>query len=241
MMLIILSAGHSNVKGRDRGACFGKHIEGDLTVEFRQLVFGELKKLGVTAIMDGNNTILQESLNYFKKFASSKTINVEYHWNSFNSKSTGTEVLIPENPSNFETEIAKKIAQSNADLMKITLRNGNGVRTELQSHHGKLGWMRLPGENVLVEMCFISNETDMEAYHENKFNLAKQHAIIIFNFAAGTPQNIRLGKIINHSVKSNETLYSIANFYKVTVDQIKKDNNLSSDKLLIEQNLIIKT
>lgn len=240
MMQIILSAGHSNVKGRDRGACLGKFIEGDLTVEFRQLVFNELKKLGITAIVDSNNSVLQESINFLKKFVSSKAINVEYHWNSFSSAATGTEVLIPENPTELEKEIAKKIAEANSQIMGISLRNATGIKTELQSHHGKLGWMRLSGENILVEMCFISNDNDMKSYQESKFLLAKEHAKILYNFAKGTPQNIKSEKTSQHVVKLNETLYSIANFYNISVQKIKQDNNLTSDKLSVNQTLIIK-
>jgi len=43
-----------------------------------------------------------------------------------------------------------------------------------------------------------------------------------------------------HFVKSGDTLWSIAQKYNTTVDKIKKDNNLTSDKLSIGQKLTIK-
>ena len=44
---------------------------------------------------------------------------------------------------------------------------------------------------------------------------------------------------INYTVKKGDSLYSIATKYNTTVDQIKKNNNLTSNTLSIGQNLII--
>ncbi len=44
---------------------------------------------------------------------------------------------------------------------------------------------------------------------------------------------------ITYTVKSGDTLYSIANKYDVTVDAIKKTNNLTSNLLSVGQELII--
>ncbi len=48
-------------------------------------------------------------------------------------------------------------------------------------------------------------------------------------------------KIYRHKVKSGESLYSIAEKYNISVETIKDDNNLKSDKILIGQLLVIKS
>ncbi len=50
-----------------------------------------------------------------------------------------------------------------------------------------------------------------------------------------------LPTFINYVVKKGDTLYSIAKNYNITVDEIIKDNNLSTPNLSIGQNLKIKT
>ena len=238
--LIILSAGHTNVIGRDRGASNKNFIEGELTVEFRELVFIELKKLGLNPIKDSNNSSLKESINYFKKYFSKDSINIEYHFNSFNNSATGTEVIIPNNPSKLEKLIAKDLAEITSKILKIPLRKITGVITELESHHGKLGWMRPKGENIVPELCFISNDNNMESFQENKFLLAKEHAKIIYYYSIGKNKYTFEPKELIHNVKINETLFSIANYYKTSVFKIKSDNNLSNDHIYINQKLKIK-
>jgi N-acetylmuramoyl-L-alanine amidase len=55
-----------------------------------------------------------------------------------------------------------------------------GVKLEKESARGSLGWMRLTGENVLLEVCFISNKEEMENYQNKKHYLAKVIAYTLF-------------------------------------------------------------
>lgn len=52
---------------------------------------------------------------------------------------------------------------------------------------------------------------------------------------------VSLPEYTNYTVKRGDTLYSIARTYNTTVDQIIKDNNLSTQVLSIGQNLKIRT
>lgn len=47
-------------------------------------------------------------------------------------------------------------------------------------------------------------------------------------------------EFIEHTVASNETIYSIATRYKLTMDQLKAKNNLSDNSLTVGQKLLIK-
>ncbi len=46
-------------------------------------------------------------------------------------------------------------------------------------------------------------------------------------------------KFIEHTVASNETMYSIATTYKLTIDQLKAKNNLQNNSLRVGQKLLI--
>ena len=180
MRKIFISAGHSNTKGKDRGAIGNGYIEGDLTVEFRNLLVSELKKLGVKAIVDKDDSISSQTLNFFRNLTTNTCIVLDIHWNAANASATGTETLIPSQNTDFERRLAAKLSEVVANRLKIPLRGRHagfsGVKTEAESHHGRLGWMRLTGENVLMEICFISNPNDMRSYQENKVQLASDIA-----------------------------------------------------------------
>ena len=57
------------------------------------------------------------------------------------------------------------------------------VKLESESQHKSLGFMRLKGENILIEMCFITNANDMASYQANKVQLAESLADVLIKYA----------------------------------------------------------
>jgi N-acetylmuramoyl-L-alanine amidase len=224
MKTVFLSAGHSQNPKRDRGAAGNNYIEGELTVEQRNLISKYLKKLGVNVSVDADDSILADTIRFFKNKTSKDSIVVDLHWNAATPKATGVEVLIPENPTKTEINIATDITKTISETLGIKNR---GVKTEAQSHHGRLGFMRLIGENILIETCFISNKTDMESYQKNKEVLAEKIANILASYA------------FDYIVKAGDTLSKIAKEKNTTVEKIKKENNLTSDLIQVGQKLKI--
>jgi LysM repeat protein len=55
-----------------------------------------------------------------------------------------------------------------------------------------------------------------------------------------TTKTAKISSFKTHTVKKGETLYSISRKYNITVQKLKKDNNLSGNALSIGQKLIIK-
>ena len=193
-----------------------------------------LKLFGVKVVVDDNDSILSQTLNTFRNLVNKDSIVIEYHWNSFNAKSTGVETLVPENPSEFERNLAEKISATISKTLNIPLRGKKGVKTESESQHKRLGWMRLNGENILVEVCFISNPNDMESYQKNKDTLAKNLALVI---KEATEEYDNYHKRDTYTVQVGDSLTKIATKFKTTVTKIKVDNKLSSDLIKVGQKL----
>ena len=244
MRKVFISAGHSNKRGRDRGASGNGYVEGDLTVEYRNLLTAELNKLGIKPTVDSNNSVLAETIRFFKNLTTITCIVIDIHWNAAADPSaTGTETLIPAKNTEFERTLAKAMSDDVAKILGIPLRGNHaglrGVKTELNSHHGRLGWMRLTGENILLEINFISNPNDIQKYQANKHLLAATHARTIARFARGVESTIRPTSIV-HTVRQGETLFSIGRRYGVTPGEIASKNGIVKNNIRVGQTLKIK-
>ena len=170
---IIISAGHG---GNDPGAVANGYTERDLAIEFRELLVKELLLLGVKPLIDDNKNALKQTLAWLVGKYSSKDILLDIHWNAASSKARGTEVIVPDNASIFENNFAKTI-------LNVFVSNGfvnRGVKPESQTARKRLGWMRPPAENILIEVAFITNILDMNLYQNLKYKLAKELAFVIY-------------------------------------------------------------
>ena len=170
---IIISAGHG---GNDPGAVANGYTERDLAIEFRELLVKELLLLGVKPLIDDNKNALKQTLAWLIGKYSSKDILLDIHWNAASSKARGTEVIVPDNASIFENNFAKNI-------LNVFVSNGfvnRGVKPESQTARKRLGWMRPPAENILIEVAFITNILDINLYQNLKYKLAKELAFVIY-------------------------------------------------------------
>jgi N-acetylmuramoyl-L-alanine amidase len=174
---IFISAGHG---GNDTGATFESYFERDLTISFRNALVKELSLLGISAETDPDSNALVKTLAYIKGKFGAKDILVDIHFNS--GGGTGTEVIVP----NINTPFEKQLAQRIADVINTVTglkKRGGGVKPESETDRKTLGWMRPNSENILLELCFIDNKTDMAVYTLNKFRLAKEIAKILSDFS----------------------------------------------------------
>jgi N-acetylmuramoyl-L-alanine amidase len=177
--MIYISAGHTP-KGlrQDPGAVGNGYREADLAAEFRDLVIAELEKANVKYVRDKDDERLAE---YLKRVQTGNgSVVIEYHFDAAASATaTGTTALIEAEADRLDKAFGKEFAETTSTILGIKNR---GVLTEKESHRGSLGLMREEGIICLVEICFISNKADLEAYHKNKKVLAKAHAEIILKF-----------------------------------------------------------
>lgn len=167
---IAISAGHSNTKGRDEGAVGNGYIEGELTVELRQLVYNYILSKGIKCSIDKNDSVTFETVALFKQYFGAEDILIDIHFNSASPLATGTETLVPAEYDEFEYSLAYDLSRSISNVLNIKNR---GVKTELESARKKLLWMTLKSKTVLIETCFISNKKEIENYIKNKENVAR--------------------------------------------------------------------
>jgi N-acetylmuramoyl-L-alanine amidase len=173
--MIYLSAGHTP-KGlnQDPGAIGNGYKEADLTVELRDLTTKILKDNGMTVWNDNDTVRLPEVLKAIN--STEKDVVCDIHFNAGPPTATGVEVLIPSRHTAIESEIASKLVVMLAGIMKIRSR---GVKTESDSQHKTIGILREQGINLLIEICFISNATDMAYYQASKRKVAEAIALIL--------------------------------------------------------------
>lgn len=169
---IFISAGHCVVNGKDAGAtAMDNQKEGLMTAELRKLVVKELLAFGVFPNVDNDSFVTYETVNIIKDTLEKDDVAVDIHFNAYgNSLVRGTEVLVPFNYSRFELRLAGAIATA---VSKVLETKNRGVKTEANSARGTLMFMRPNCENILIEICFITNKEDLDAYNNRKLMVAK--------------------------------------------------------------------
>ena len=178
---LIYSSGHTDKLKGDLGAISPdkKQVEGFLTVEAKNLLTkytklaAEKEKISnLNLLVDRDDTALAETIQFLQGRTKSNDVLLDIHFNAANGKARGTEVLIPEIYTKEELEIADRISDIFGNVLKTPERGvigkTDGVKTEASSARKRLGWMRMTGINILIEVEFLDNPDAMETYHRNK-------------------------------------------------------------------------
>lgn len=173
------TAGHTIVRGKGTGV----HSPfGDEAVEARKLVTDVAKRLydchNVMVITDDDNWTLRQVINWLSLKLSKADIAIDFHFNAFNGKAHGTEVLVPATPSDTERDLAVDICQCISKTLGIRSR---GMKRENESQHKRLGVLHSKEDatNLLVEVCFIDNEDDVRKYRHHYWTLVSNLASTI--------------------------------------------------------------
>lgn len=174
---IFLSAGHSNA---DPGAIGNGYKEADLTKELRGLVACEIvKDTTIVLSLDQDMWTSGETARKVALLSKEGDVLCDIHFNAATPQATGTEVIIPDENTIMENKIAAELSAGIASILGIRNR---GVKTESQTARGKLVFMRPKGRNLLIEVCFISNPTDVQSYQEKKADVAKFIATTLIKY-----------------------------------------------------------
>lgn len=162
--MIFLTAGHHN---KDSGAVGSGLVEAIETKKIRNRVTELLKEKGVEVWNDNDNWTLQAVINEIAKLSKPTDIICDIHFNAGSEKATGCEVFVPDYAVKTELLLATDLSKTISETLGIRNRM---VKRESDSQHKRLGMMRPNGINVLIEVAFISNSSDMKSYTE-KFEL----------------------------------------------------------------------
>lgn len=179
--MIFISAGHnskSKTIKQDPGAINSHGLkEGDVTIEFRDLVSHELTLMGVPHKKDSDEESLQQYVDRIQTGTGS--VVCEFHLDAAKPDATGTTVLVEVDADRLDIACAKEIVTTTASILGIKNR---GVKSEADTRHKRLALMRENGIVVLHEICFITNDDDMSRYQAKKKELAKAIAQILFKY-----------------------------------------------------------
>lgn len=172
-----ICAGHASEKGHNYdsgaiGAFNGKKItEAELTVRVRDAVVAELKNRNE---LNFKTDLDSWDLGQTIKNADTKESDIvlDIHFNAATPAASGVETFIPSASENtlLEKKYAKLLTDGLSTIMKLPNR---GVKTEDQCRHKRLGIMRPKGLNMLVEMCFITNQKDLATFFSNETAIVK--------------------------------------------------------------------
>ena len=162
--MIFLTAGHNR---KDSGAVGNGFVESKETIRVRNPVTELLQEKGAEVWNDNDDWTLQKVISEITKLSKPSDIICDIHFNAGTEKATGCEVFVPEYAVKTELLLAADLSKTIAETLGIRNRM---VKRESDSQHKRLGMMRPNGINVLIEIAFISNSSDMKSYND-KFEL----------------------------------------------------------------------
>lgn len=178
---LFFEKGHTSVKGMDMGAPGTPYNEGQLTSELVDLIALYLNDIyRIKAEVDANDTTLDKTIAWLRHKTTPRCIVCSIHFNSATPAAEGVECFIPQRYTQFELGLAEALVNAVVKQTAFKRRGATagkaGVKDETQSARKRLGWMSVVGENVLLEVCFISNKQEMEVYQLQKKQIAREIA-----------------------------------------------------------------
>lgn len=229
---IIIDPGHG---GTDNGASGNDIIEKNMTLAISKIMYDELKRLGIPVYItrETDETLSPtQRVNRIKNaFGNdSNVIVVSNHINAGGAE--GAEVIYAlRNNETLSSKVLNGLAKNGQTIRKYYQKRGT-------SNPSKDYYFMLrdtaPYESIIVEYGFLDNTKDAAKLKKNYERYAYATLEALLDYIGYSKDDLDY-----YTVKSGDTLYSIAKKYSTTVSKIKELNNLKSDALSIGQELII--
>jgi len=233
---IIVDAGHG---GDDPGAVYGGLQEKNFNLEAANYMYRRFQDLGLpVAITRTDDTTLtrEERLNTMRSLGTdSQVIILSNHINSGGGE--GAEVIYPLRSTD---TLARNILEAIGEEGQLTRKYYQRRLPEDPSKDYYYIMRETPNTTaLLIEYGFIDNTNDRRKLEENLTDYAEAVVRAVANYTGttyippgGTAQN-------TYTVKSGDTLYSIAQRFGLTVNELKSINNLTNNNLSVGQVLFI--
>ena len=236
---VVVDAGHG---GSDPGAVNGNFKEKDFNLASANYIYNRLNELGVPVAITRNT---DEDIGRNERLS-----------RMLNSFGNDEDVIILSNHINAGGGEGAEVVYSlrNDDTLSKMILNEIGNKGQIQR---KVYQRRLPEdpskdyyyimrqtpntEAVLIEYGFIDNPRDLNKLQNNLLDYAEGVVKAVTNYI-GIPYILPGDENNNKNVyivKKGDTLWSIATLNNVTVDELKRTNNLTSNILNIGQKLVI--
>lgn len=161
---VFIIAGHN---GYGTGAHYATMDEGAATIELRDSVTSYLRSKKVDVINDDNKEKLSNVIQWLTEESKLGDLILDIHFNaSAISSATGTEVILSDNSSPKEKTLGDTLGRRVAAIMKLRYR---GIKAERDTARKRIALLNIPtgAHRILLEVCFISNGKDVEAYTEH--------------------------------------------------------------------------
>ena len=234
---IVVDAGHG---GDDPGASGNGIIEKDYTLKASRYMYDRFKQLGlpVTLTRDSDETLSKKErvnriLNAYGN--DPNVIVISNHINA--GGGDGAEVIYAlRNNDTLAKKTLEEIGKKGQNMRKYYQRRlPEDTSKDYYFIHRETG----NTEPILVEYGFLdSTKDDVSQLKNNILDYAEAVVKAVAEYT-GTPYFIPGENY--YTVKKGDSLWLIANNYGITVDELKKANNLTSNTLTIGQNLLIPT
>ena len=232
---VVIDAGHG---GDDPGTIANGITEKDYTLKISNYIHNRLDEMGVPNEMSRTSDVMLSASDRPKKIQSfygngSDVLVVSNHINA--GGGDGAEIIYAlRNNDKFAKKLATEFENAGQNVRKYYQRR-------LPSNPAKDYYYIMRdtpnNETVIVEYGFADTISDANLIKNDWEKLAEAVTKAIVEYAGGkyvAPLDSNY-----YTVKSGDSLWSISRKFGVTVNDLKKVNNLSSNLLSIGQNLII--
>ena len=229
---IVIDPGHG---GTDNGASGNDIIEKNMTLAISRIMYDELKRLGIPVYItrETDETLSPtQRINRIKNAFGSddNVIVISNHINAGGAE--GAEVIYAlRNNETLSSKVLNELAKNGQTIRKYYQKRGT-------TNPNKDYYFMLrdtdPYESIIVEYGFLDNTKDAERLKKNYERYAYATLEALLDYIGYSKDDLDY-----YTVKSGDTLYSIAKKYGISVDKLKDLNNLKSNMISVNQKLLV--
>lgn len=230
---VVIDAGHG---GSDGGATGNGIVEKELNLQISKYISERLDDLGIENTLVRNSDVTLSPTERVKIVKepygnSSDVLVISNHINAGGGE--GAEFIYAlRNNDKFSKILAKNFEDIGREVRKYYQRR---YPSDLDQDYYFIHRDTKNTEPVIIEYGFLDNVNDAKLLNDNWESYAEAVVKSIAEYVGVNYEN--MDQVNVYTVKSGDTLWSIAKNNGLTVDELKKLNNLSNNKLSIGQKL----